>query len=789
MSDFEDDVLNSDGDLDYEVCEEDEEALLADDQGSKNSQVVDARERILQRSLSKTEDDWEEEEDDDDNEGRGRFLSERAPNIQAARPREDIPDTLDQVEVPENENVNNNNRRPLNFQNRGRGGRRGGRFFHRGGFRGRGRGGFGMNGNLRSLGDDGMRFQEHPPPLLNAPSSAPTKILINPHFKGPRPLLSTPSHYPEPEEPHRKFPPPLVNNPPPPGPGYQPYNPPLLPPPPQYHEPQRPYLDQPPPYNPPPQHRPPPPQDWGQPEPYFPNRQHGQHPQDFLPPHRPPPQRPPLLQGPPPQQQPPYPGPPPHRGPFPGPPQHRPLPPQQYPPAPYQQPPPHQPPPYSQPPPLQQYQPPPSQLNYPPPPSGQPPYQMQGQMPPMGHQPPYYDDYSGPPPPVYAAQPTLLPPPMKEDFRPSIFLTERLERRRSRSRSPYYDRYRRRSRSRSRSYSPPRRYRDDLRRPPARRLTPEPIRKPASRQYSPPPPIRKRESSPPPRKPANPEETAYLQAIEKQKQERETVLKMKAIKRKLEIEKKKRDGDNVVASPEKKSPAVPSSAAAGPSREPTKVNIFPQDNANEAAKVILKPKIKVIKKVDRDDLPVRKISLVTRNPAIDEPLVSRALSKNGEDSSVRRIFTTKKDVAGKTVLSVLRGAEGPSLDDQLSNKMIKKSVIITKPASQAGLAKVPENHVSLVSSNKQMRLAITKSAKQVIAGGVTVAVENISLATTTETLKKMGLGMGLKAIKMKKAGSQQMAHMIFANREGAEKFVMSNQRKLLDNAVIDLKVL
>lgn len=32
MLSIRDDVLNSDGDLDYEVCEEDEEALLADEQ-------------------------------------------------------------------------------------------------------------------------------------------------------------------------------------------------------------------------------------------------------------------------------------------------------------------------------------------------------------------------------------------------------------------------------------------------------------------------------------------------------------------------------------------------------------------------------------------------------------------------------------------------------------------------------------------------------------------------------------------------------------------------------------
>ncbi|CAB3372459.1 Hypothetical predicted protein [Cloeon dipterum] len=272
MSDFEDDVLNSDADLDYEVCEEDEEALLADDQSTRNNQVTDARERIMQRSISKSskaEEDWDEEEEDDDNEGRGRFLSERAPNPLVARPREDIPDSLDQVEVPEAEV---NNRRPQNFQARGRGNRRGGRFFHRGGFRGRGRGGFPSNGNLRSLGDDGLRYHQDQQSMNNGPLSAPTKILINPHFKGPRPLLKTPTHF-EPEEPFRPFQPPS-NNPPPSGPGYQQYNnPPLLPPPQPYHEPPRAYPEQPPPYHPP-QHRQPPPQDWVHAEPFYPGRPH-----------------------------------------------------------------------------------------------------------------------------------------------------------------------------------------------------------------------------------------------------------------------------------------------------------------------------------------------------------------------------------------------------------------------------------------------------------------------------------------------------------------------------------
>jgi len=95
---------------------------------------LDARERIQQRQLSQPEEEWEEDEEaEDDNEGRGRFLSERAPNPQVAptRPREDIPDSLEQVQVPEAEN-----RRPQNnFHGRGRGGRRGGRFFNRGNFR------------------------------------------------------------------------------------------------------------------------------------------------------------------------------------------------------------------------------------------------------------------------------------------------------------------------------------------------------------------------------------------------------------------------------------------------------------------------------------------------------------------------------------------------------------------------------------------------------------------------------------------------------------------------------
>ncbi|CAB3372462.1 Hypothetical predicted protein [Cloeon dipterum] len=359
-------------------------------------------------------------------------------------------------------------------------------------------------------------------------------------------------------------------------------------------------------------------------------------------------------------------------------------------------------------------------------------------------------------------------------------ISERLDRRRSRSRSrsPYYERYRRRSRSRSRSYTPPRRYRDDLRREklPPRRISPEPLRKPVSRQLSPPPPLmRKRESTPPPRKASNPEEAAYLRAIEKQKQERETVLKMKAIKRKLEIEKKKRDGDKPeVASPEKVAP--------GPSKEPPQ-KVSPVAEA-QPTKILLKPKIKVIKKMEGQE-PTRKISLVTSNPTVDEPLVSRVLSKNGEESSVRRIVASKKDL----VSSVLRGAEGPSMDQSYSKKIIKKSVVITKPASQAGLSSTSEERVSLVSANHQMRLAVTKTAKQVMASGIVVAIENIPSATTPDTLKKMGMGLGLKAIRMKKLGTHQTAQMVFSTREGAEKFVKQNQRKVLDLSVIDLKIL
>jgi hypothetical protein len=92
---------------------------------------------------------------------------------------------------------------------------------------------------------------------------------------------------------------------------------------------------------------------------------------------------------------------------------------------------------------------------------------------------------------------------------------------------------------------------------------------------------RRRDLSPPPRKPANPEETAYLRAIEKQKQERETVLKMKAIKRKLEVEKKKREGDKQ-DSPEKKEPTSPG----------TSLETHSSPKKSLMSAVILKPKIK-----------------------------------------------------------------------------------------------------------------------------------------------------------------------------------------------------
>jgi len=94
---------------------------------------------------------------------------------------------------------------------------------------------------------------------------------------------------------------------------------------------------------------------------------------------------------------------------------------------------------------------------------------------------------------------------------------------------------------------------------------------------------RRREQLSPPRKAANPEESAYMRAIEKQKQERETVLKMKAIKRKLEVEKKKRDGDK--DSPEKKEPGV------GTSTESPKKPLLATPVLNA---VNMKPKIKGI---------------------------------------------------------------------------------------------------------------------------------------------------------------------------------------------------
>lgn len=141
---------------------------------------------------------------------------------------------------------------------------------------------------------------------------------------------------------------------------------------------------------------------------------------------------------------------------------------------------------------------------------------------------------------------------------------------------------------------------------------------------------RRREQLSPPRKASNPEESAYMRAIEKQKQERETVLKMKAIKRKLEVEKKKRDGDK--DSPEKKEgPTV------GTSKEPPLLPKKPLLATPMLNTVMMKPKIKgtvifnykppefiltkcvivaVIKKEDQ----LRKISLISQG---DQPLVSK----------------------------------------------------------------------------------------------------------------------------------------------------------------------
>lgn len=135
---------------------------------------------------------------------------------------------------------------------------------------------------------------------------------------------------------------------------------------------------------------------------------------------------------------------------------------------------------------------------------------------------------------------------------------------------------------------------------------------------------RRREQLSPPRKSANPEESAYMRAIEKQKQERETVLKMKAIKRKLEVEKKKRDGDK--DSPEKREPSM--EPQGGPKKP---LLATPVLNA-----VIMKPKLKgilmnhiynkasltesdfaVIKKEEQS----RKISLIATK--VEQPLVSK----------------------------------------------------------------------------------------------------------------------------------------------------------------------
>jgi hypothetical protein len=116
------------------------------------------------------------------------------------------------------------------------------------------------------------------------------------------------------------------------------------------------------------------------------------------------------------------------------------------------------------------------------------------------------------------------------------------------------------------------------------------------------------------------------------------------------------------------------------------------------------------------------------------------------------------------------------------------------------------DRISLLSSNKQIRLVTTKSVNP----GFTVSVENISPDTSADTLKRMGLGLGLKVslsppddgvycftdwgfvfqkIIMKQAGSQQAAHMIFSSREGADKFVNMNQRKVVDFSEINLRVL
>jgi nitrous oxide reductase accessory protein NosL len=47
----------------------------------------------------------------------------------------------------------------------------------------------------------------------------------------------------------------------------------------------------------------------------------------------------------------------------------------------------------------------------------------------------------------------------------------------------------------------------------------------------------------------------------------------------------------------------------------------------------------------------------------------------------------------------------------------------------------------------------------------------------------------LQKIIMKQAGAQQAAHMIFSSREGADKFVHMNQRKVVDFSELNLRVL
>jgi len=72
----------------------------------------------------------------------------------------------------------------------------------------------------------------------------------------------------------------------------------------------------------------------------------------------------------------------------------------------------------------------------------------------------------------------------------------------------------------------------------------------------------------------------------------------------------------------------------------------------------------------------------------------QALSKNGAEQTVRRILSSRKELAAfnldsiPSVSSVLRGAEGPSQNKQFAKKIMKKSVVISKPSNQAGLQSV-----------------------------------------------------------------------------------------------------